>query len=146
MEIIPFNKTHLDEIAALEKECFVLPWSREMFEEELKSNLANYFIAVDNDRLVGYAGMWKILDEGHITNIAVAADHRRAGVGQALLDRLMRVADTLEISTLLLEVRASNTAAHRFYAKNGFVDVGRRKGYYSDNGEDAVLMTLQRNE
>ena len=144
MDIIPFNAGHIDGIVKLEKECFTIPWSREMFEEELKSKLAVYYIAMDGEKLIGYAGMWRILDEGHITNIAVASNYRRTGVGQALLDKIIKEAEKLKISTLLLEVRASNNAARRFYEKNGFIEVGLRRGYYVDNNEDAILMT--RNE
>ncbi len=142
MNITPFDFKHLNDIADLEKQCFSLPWTREMFEGELMSSIAEYFVAEYDGRAVGYAGMWKILDEGHITNIAVSPYYRRKKIGQALLDSLVSRANQKGIKKLLLEVRKSNEAAISLYSKNGFQSVGLRKGYYSDNNEDAVLMNL----
>jgi ribosomal-protein-alanine N-acetyltransferase len=142
LKIVPFNASHLQEIAALERECFSIPWSASMFEEELKSTLAHYFVALQDGEVIGYAGMWKILDEGHITNIAVSPRCRTRGIGGKLLETLISLAAQFQLSVLLLEVRESNAAARSLYAKRGFVQTGLRKGYYHDNHENAVLMTL----
>lgn len=142
MKIIPFEQSHIDSVTELEKDCFTIPWTEEMLVAELKSNLAHYFVAEDDGEIIGYAGMWKILDEGHITNIAVSPKYRRKGVGQMLLDRLMDFSNEFKLSKLMLEVRKSNDAARLLYSKNGFVKVGVRKKYYADNDEDAILMNL----
>ena len=137
VNIIPFSQKYLDSLIELEKICFTMPWTREMFEEEFKSSLTHYFIAVENDAVVGYAGLWKILDEGQITNIAVLPDYRRRGIADKLINAL--ISSTSDIKSYTLEVRESNTAARALYEKLGFAVVGTRKGYYSDNGENAIL-------
>lgn len=142
MKIVPLDKSYLSKVVALEQKCFSDPWTKEMFEHELESALAVYFAALDGEDVVGYAGMWKVLDEGHITNIAVSPCHRQKGIGTLLLKRLADEAKSLGILLLMLEVRKSNEAAKRLYSANGFVPVGVRKEYYSDNHEDAILMNF----
>ena len=108
-----------------------------MFEEEFKSSLTSYFIAVDSETVVGYAGLWKVVDEGQITNIAVSPQYRRQGIANRLINELIERSP--DIKSYTLEVRESNTAARTLYENLSFKAVGLRKGYYSDNGENAVL-------
>ncbi len=121
--------------------CFSAPWSEWSFEQEIKgNNLAFYIVAEIDSRVVGYAGLWLIMDEGHITNVAVHPEFRKRGIGRALISVLLE--HTVKNGTLshTLEVRASNAAAISLYMKFGFEPAGIRKGYYEDNGEDAVIM------
>lgn len=136
----PMNANHLEAIMALEVLAFAVPWSRTMFEEELKNPMAHYYVVQLDHHLVGYAGMWKILDEGHITNIAVSGAWRNRGVGKRLLEHLLEQGQKLGIRSFTLEVRAGNAPALALYVACGFKAVGVRKKYYSDNGEDAVIM------
>ncbi len=132
------------QIADLDKICFSLPWSEQAFRKELNdNNLAFYILAEakETGQIVGYAGVWLIQEEGHITNVAVHPDFRRKHIGMAIVDVLMKEsrkrAGTL---TFTLEARKSNTAAIELYKKFGFLEVGIRKGYYQENKEDAVIM------
>ncbi|MEL7657765.1 MAG: ribosomal protein S18-alanine N-acetyltransferase [Bacillota bacterium] len=121
--------------------CFSAPWSEVSFEKEIKENkLALYIIAEINGRMVGYAGLWCIVDEGHITNVAVHPDFRRRGIGEALVSVLLEHTIKNGIASHTLEVRASNDAAISLYTKFGFQPAGLRKNYYEDNGEDAIIM------
>lgn len=121
--------------------CFSAPWSEESFRKEITENrLALYIVAEISGRMVGYAGLWSIVDEGHITNVAVHPDFRRKGIGEALITVLLN--HTLENGILshTLEVRASNDPAISLYSKFGFKPAGLRKNYYEDKGEDAIIM------
>ena len=121
--------------------CFSAPWSEVSFEKEIKENhLALYIVAEIGDRMVGYAGLWCIVDEGHITNVAVHPDFRRRGIGEALVTVLLEHTVKKGILSHTLEVRASNEAAISLYTKFGFQPAGLRKNYYEDNGEDAIIM------
>ena len=141
MQILKFTKEYLKDVADLEKICFpTLPWSEGMFLAELENELCSYFLAKIDDKVAGYVGMWCVAGEGQITNIAVLPEFRRQGVAGKLLDTLFLEAKNKNLEVLTLEVRASNTPAISLYEKNGFYKTGLRKGYYSDNGEDAVLM------
>lgn len=131
----------VDRILEIEHLSFTLPWSREAFQMELTSNHFAHYLVVERDGLViAYGGMWVIIDEAHITNIAVHPDFR----GRRLGDRLMRelIARSLVhgAERMTLEVRVSNTVAQRLYEKLGFESHGIRKGYYTDNNEDAMIM------
>ena len=141
IDIIRLAEEHLNALVNLEQECFSLPWTIGMFENELKSPLAKYFVAIEDDKVIGYAGMWQIIDEGHITNIAVKKEYRNQKIGSKLLEKLLEVADQYPLRMLTLEVRESNEAAKHLYAKHGFQKVGIRKKYYVDNQEDALIMT-----
>ena len=139
--IVPMGMEHIDEVCAAELECFTLTWSRASFERELKENqYAAYYVALVNGKVVGYAGLWHVVNEGHITNIAVRPGCRMRGIGQMLLDKLIELALQKEMIGITLEVRAGNLATRTLYAKNGFAVEGRRKEYYDDNHEDAVIM------
>lgn len=121
--------------------CFSAPWSEESFRKEITENhLAFYIVAEISGRMVGYAGLWGIVDEGHITNVAVHPDFRRKGIGEALITVLLSHTRENGILSHTLEVRASNEAAISLYSKFGFEPAGLRKKYYEDNGEDAIIM------
>ena len=132
---------HIDDIMLVEKLCFTIPWSKNAFIQELKNNkFSKYISAIVDNRVVGYAGMWIIFDEGHITNIAVHPEYRKTGIGTMLLGKLIEISKKNAIEKLTLEVRESNMAAKTLYTKYGFKAEGIRKSYYADNGEDAIIM------
>ena len=121
--------------------CFSAPWSEESFEKEIRDNrLAFYIVAEIGGVMVGYAGLWCIVEEGHITNVAVHPDYRRKGVGEALVGVLLSHTIENGILSHTLEVRESNQAAISLYTKFGFEPAGVRKNYYADNNEDAIIM------
>lgn len=141
VEIIPSCKNHINEILVIEKLCFSIPWSKQSFNEEIVENkLAYYFSAVYKGRIVGYAGIWMIFDEGHITNLAVHPECRKRGIGKKLLGILSNKCVDCEVNKMTLEVRVSNISAQKLYINSGFVTIGSRKNYYPDNGEDALIM------
>ncbi|MDD6175502.1 MAG: ribosomal protein S18-alanine N-acetyltransferase [Firmicutes bacterium] len=139
--ILPFAAEHLDAVSRLERECFSEPWSRAQLEAALTDDRMRLFVAVRNGQVAGYAGMSFVLDEGSVTDIAVFPQFRNGGVGRALVQRLKQCSSALGLSFLTLEVRASNGAAMALYQSEGFVPVGRRRGFYRNPAEDAVLMT-----
>ena len=144
VRIVPMNGDHLDEVAELERICFSTPWSRNMLAEELDNMLSAFLVALDDaDRVVGYAGVQVILDEGYITNIAVRPECRRQGVAAKLLQVFLDFAKANKLSFLTLEVRASNYDAIALYGSRGFRSVGRRKNYYEHPREDAIIMTRE---
>ncbi len=130
----------LSAIEVLERDCFDLPWSKHAFKSELKNKCAYYTIMERESSLIAYAGMWLIIDEAHITNVAVHPNERKNGYGQTIMLEMMRLALVSGMPTMTLEVRKSNIAAIRLYEKLGFSWSGVRKGYYSNNGEDAIIM------
>lgn len=144
VRIVPMNADHLDEVAELERICFSTPWSRNMLAEELDNMLSAFLVALDDrDRVVGYAGVQVILDEGYITNIAVRPECRRQGIAAKLLQVFMDFAKANQLSFLTLEVRASNYDAIALYGSRGFRSMGRRKNYYEHPREDALIMTKE---
>lgn len=143
MEIIIREMTELDikEVLEVEKESFTTPWSEESFKKEITENvLAVYIVAEVENKIVGYGGVWKILDEGHITNIAVRKDFRGLGVGDLLVMGIINYCTINKIPNITLEVRESNTVARNLYKKHGFEDLGKRPGYYADDNEAAIIM------
>lgn len=144
VRIVPMNADHLDEVAELERICFSVPWSRNMLAEELDNLLSAFLVALDdNDKVVGYAGVQIILDEGYITNVAVRPECRRQGIAAKLLKVFLDFAKANKLAFLTLEVRASNYDAIALYGSRGFRSVGRRKNYYEHPKEDAIIMTLE---
>ena len=144
VRIVPMTADHLDEVAELERICFSAPWSRNMLAEELNNALSALLVALDDSgRVVGYAGVQVILDEGYITNVAVRPECRRQGVAGKLLDVFLNFAQGNKLAFLTLEVRASNQAAIILYGTRGFRSVGRRRNYYEHPREDAIIMTRE---
>jgi len=141
INIVKTEICHINDIITIEKLSFTIPWTKNAFIQELKNNkFAVYLSAEVGNKVVGYAGMWKVFDEGHITNIAVHPEFRQIGIGSMLLEGLISISKREDIAKMTLEVRKSNTAAQSLYMKYGFKAAGTRKGYYADNGEDAVIM------
>lgn len=131
----------IEGIEALEKICFKTPWSRDSIKHDIVDNkMATYIVAAIGENIVGYIGVWCIIDEGHITNVAVSPVYRRQHIGTLLVDTLIKSTENAGIVRHTLEVRASNVAAKKLYENFGFKESGVRKGYYEDNGEDAILM------
>lgn len=144
VRIVPMNADHLDEVAELERICFSTPWSRNMLAEELDNALSAFLAALDDaDRVVGYAGLQVVLDEGYITNVAVRPECRKQGIAGKLLQVFLDFAQGNRLSFLTLEVRASNYDAIALYGSRGFRSVGRRKNYYEHPKEDAIIMTKE---
>ena len=139
-DIIPMKPEHLDMVLEIEKQSYTMPWSKNDYITELIKTESIYFVAVENGAVIGYIGMWHIINEGHITTVAVSPQKRKSGVGAALLHKLTETAEQLEMVGLLLEVRVNNYAAQRLYLKNGFILERIRKNYYSDTGEDALIL------
>ncbi|MFC5472207.1 ribosomal protein S18-alanine N-acetyltransferase [Cohnella suwonensis] len=142
--VLEYRLMNLNDIAAIveiEREAFTAPWSAEAFRNELTNNLfAKYMIMESEDGIVGYGGMWLIIDEAHVTNIAVRERFRGRGYGKSLLREMMRTAYFLGARRMTLEVRVSNEIAQSLYRKMGFYPSGVRPEYYSDNLEDALIM------
>ena len=145
-EIVPMDRSHIPQIAALERECFTDPWSEHLLEDALFDPQACFIAAEDEEgHVLGYAGLHAVLDEGYIDDIAVAPDARRHGVASALLDVFCRFG-AVNLAFLTLEVRNSNTAAIALYEKFGFRQAGLRPGYYQKPREDALIMTREFSE
>ena len=144
VRIVPMNADHLDEVAELERICFSTPWSRNMLAEELENACSAFLVAEDDTgKVVGYAGLQVILDEGYITNVAVRPECRRNGIAGKLLQVFLDFGQANHLAFLTLEVRASNYDAIALYGSRGFRSVGRRKNYYEHPREDAVIMTKE---
>ena len=144
MKMIKLDKMTMEDtahIALLDKECFAIPWSEDSFRAEMENIFATYIVAKDEDKCIGYCGFWQAYDEGDITNVAVDTDYRRQHIGSRLIEEMIRRAKNMKLELLTLEVRRSNIAAQGLYEKYGFEVIGERKAYYSDNREDALIMT-----
>ena len=142
MTVSDVGPEHLNEIEAIEQACFSLPWHRSALEKQICADNCIFLAALnDNGAVMGYIGLMYVLDEGYISNVAVAPEYRRRGVGDALISALAeRTRERLAFVTL--ELRESNRAAIYLYTKHGFEVVGKRKNYYDRPKEDALLMTL----
>lgn len=142
-QVVPMDRGHIPAIAALERTCFSRPWSEGALAEELYNDTACFLVAEGEDgSVLGYAGLHVILDEGYIDNVAVDPAYRRQGVADALLEVFCRFGAE-KLAFLTLEVRESNAPAIALYEKHGFYTVGRRKDYYDDPKEDALLLTRE---
>ena len=140
--LLPMTEAYAPGAARLDQITFPgEAWSEEAFLREARTPSSFYVVAVLGEEVVGFAGMQQVLDEGYINNVAVRSQFRKNGVASALLDVFIRFAQAHELAFLTLEVRASNEAAIALYKKHGFEEVGRRKNYYEDPKEDALLMT-----
>lgn len=117
-------------------------WSYNIFKSELENENSKYIIAILNNEIIGFAGIWQVIDEAHITNIVVRKDFRRLGIGSLLLEKLINVCKNLEsINSITLEVNEDNTTAQKLYEKFNFKVLGKRKKYYNNN-KAAIIMTL----
>lgn len=135
----------LDSILSIEQESFTTPWPEDSMRKELVDNkLALYVVIEVEEEVIGYAGIWIILNEGHITNIAVKKDFRGYGYGKLLLRGLLYFCDEKEVEMITLEVRKSNIVAQNLYKRYGFIEEGIRNQYYRDNLEDAIIMNRYR--
>lgn len=136
------RECQLEELEQLERECFSRPWTLQQLRAYLRSQGHEFIAAVsESGETLGYVGMMYVLDEGYISNVAVRETYRRMGIGGALIGELLRRAAALRLTFVTLEVRAGNAPAIALYEKLGFLPVGRRKGYYEQPREDALLLT-----
>ena len=138
----PMTSADLDEVMAIERESFVYPWSSRFFVQELEVECARAMLAEVEGQIAGYVLFWLLPDEIDIHNIAVQIRFRRRGLGRLLLKHVVERAQRRSSARVTLEVRVSNSAARKLYESLGFVITGLRRGYYSDNGEDALAMAL----
>ena len=141
MERRPVRGEDIPALAALERACFPEGADEAMLERFLSDGRHRLLLAEEDGTLLGYAWYEYVLDEGYVGSVAVAAEHRRRGVGRLLVEDMLSDARALRLAFLTLEVRESNIPARRLYEKAGFRDAGRRKNYYERPREDAVLMT-----
>ena len=139
--VCPMTADHVDEVWAIEERSFSQPWSKDDILGEISRKHSCCFVVLDsNGKVAGYAGMWHIINEGQINNIAVDEPYRRQGAGALLMEALIKEAAAREMIGLTLEVRIGNKAAMAMYHKFGFVVEGYRRGYYQDPREDAAIM------
>ncbi|MBM7705084.1 ribosomal protein S18-alanine N-acetyltransferase [Metabacillus iocasae] len=131
----------IDDVVEIEHQSFATPWSREAFYNELVNNqFSTYIVMEENEKVVGYCGTWIVVDEAHITNIALLPAYRGKGLGELLLNNVINLVKEMGAISMTLEVRISNYTAQSLYRKLGFEPGGIRKNYYSDNNEDALVM------
>jgi len=140
--VLPMTAEHVKEVYAIEKDCFPSPWPRKAFLSALRTSEMHFFAALEEGKVVGYAGM-KLGSCAHILNIAVHWAHRRRKIGSRLISLLLELAARHGARRVTLEVRASNTIAQRMYRQFGFAPIGTRKGYYTRESEDAIVMASE---
>jgi len=133
---------HLPQVLEIERDSFVLPWTEKLFVEGLRSPITTNLVLVEDGVVGAYAVFYIVEDEAHILNVAVRRNRRNKGLGFYLVTEVVRRAEQAGARFFFLEVRESNSAAQRLYGKAGFVTVGRRRNYYSETGEDALVMCL----
>ena len=129
-----------DAVEMVEKACFAIPWSRESFWKEAANENTVYLLALDGERVIGYAGCWISFEECQITNVAILPEYRGQGIGTKLFGTIIDVVKAKGVTAMTLEVRPSNAPARALYARYGFKDAGRRPHYYQDDAEDAIIM------
>jgi ribosomal-protein-alanine N-acetyltransferase len=141
LSLEPMRVEDLDEVLEIERASFSMPWSRGAFVYEIEKNrVARCWVMREGGRVAGYLCLWEVADEVHITNVAVRPACRRRGIARALLARVLDDASRRALSVVGLEVRPTNAEARALYESFGFRVVGRRRGYYYDTGEDALIM------
>jgi ribosomal-protein-alanine N-acetyltransferase len=134
----------IEDIVGIEQSSFTVPWSKEAFYREIVENqFAYYLVLEDHFQPIGYCGIWIVMDEAHITNIAILPSYRGRNLGEELLKQSITLAKRYGAASMTLEVRVSNHVAQGLYKKLGFHSGGIRKNYYSDNGEDALVMWVE---
>ena len=140
MTILKMNESHVGQVAELEKICFSDPWSENSVASELNNKLALWLVAVEGERVAGYIGSQTVLGETDMMNVAVHPDFRRKGIAEAIILELIQQLKAMESHCLTLEVRASNVPAISLYEKLDFSEIGRRKNYYRNPREDALIL------
>ncbi len=138
--VSPMRGRHLRHVLAIETQVYPRPWSARLFQDELDRSGRVYLVARIGPTVVGYAGLLMIADDGHVATVAVDPAWRRHGIATRLLLELVRRSVDVGANQLTLEVRMSNIGAQELYRRFGFAPAGARKGYYGDNGEDALVM------
>lgn len=136
----PMQKADVNRVHEIECTCFRSPWSRDALMGELRNEVAHYEVLDLDGTIIGYAGMWILFEEAHITNVAILPEYRKNGYGEQLMRGMMELAALLKATQMTLEVREHNDTAQRLYARLGFLQNGCRKRYYSDTGEAALLL------
>ena len=140
LRFVPLSEEHLDDVMAIEQEAYPEPWTLRMFHEEIRGERSYFYVAFLEEALVAYGGFWLVLDESHITSVAVKDTYRGRGFGRQLMEFLMNEAVDSGATRATLEVRVSNLRARNLYLSLGFRPIGLRKGYYPKNNEDAIVM------
>jgi len=140
----PMEEQDVDGVVKISDLSFPSPWSKTSYLQEIRNPVSKYIVAVLDNKIVGFVGTWIVLDESHITNVAVHPDFRKLNIGSLLINSLINICKCeYNCKYLDLEVRRSNIPAQKLYFKYGFKEIGIRKGYYSDNKEDALLLKLE---
>lgn len=137
------RREDISQVIKLERRSFTVPWSEQAFCDEITNKLAFYLLGWMGDQVIAYAGMWLIVDEAHITNVAVDSHLRGKGIGKRLMQQMLTIAAEHSAKAMTLEVRPSNKAALALYNNLGFERAGIRKNYYEDTHEDALILWLQ---
>ena len=140
MILTEMKREHVAQVAMLEKLCFCDPWSENSIASELDNKLAYWLVALEGDTVAGYIGSQTVMGETDMMNVAVHPDFRRRGLAEALINALVEALKTMESRCLTLEVRSSNVPAISLYEKLGFSQIGRRKNYYRNPREDALIL------
>ncbi|SHI67116.1 ribosomal-protein-alanine N-acetyltransferase [Dethiosulfatibacter aminovorans DSM 17477] len=143
IRFIEADINYLDGIMTVEKKCFTVPWSKNMFLSEMYNDNTFLYVLLENNAVIGYISLFKVLDEMHINNIAVDPYCQRKGYASLIMDRSIEIAKELSVTYLTLEVRKANTPAIELYKKYGFEIMGFRKDYYKNPKEDAIIMTKE---
>ncbi|MCA1742575.1 MAG: ribosomal protein S18-alanine N-acetyltransferase [Desulfovibrionales bacterium] len=142
-QIICLEEVHLKELVALEEICFASPWSVDQYQKFLKQDSFRVFGVFSANKLAGYISFYYTLDEAEIVNLAVNPCNRRSGIGKALIAEAIKNCQINQVQNIFLEVRPSNIPALSIYTSLGFEEISRRKHYYPDNNEDALVMLLK---
>ena len=143
MIIRKMTEEDLEQVVAIEEQCFSMPWSRKSFLDSISREDTIFFVAEDTKMILGYIGMYIAFEEGEITNVAVLPQCRKQGVGNELVTSMQAVAKEFELERIVLEVRVSNEHAICLYKKNGFAELGVRKNFYEQPTEDAYIMACE---
>lgn len=145
--ISKMTKEDLEGVFKVEKDAFPIPWPISSFENELTNLLATYLVAKLNEKVVGYIGMWFVIDECHITNVAVLKEYRNQGIASKLIEEMLKLCKEHQTKYIMLEVRINNIPAQKLYAKYGFKEEVIRKNYYANpdgTREDALVMSIEK--
>lgn len=142
MQIFEMKEADVSSVHEIERMIFSKPWSEKSFLDSLLDDKNIYLVAKEDDELVGYCGLWSVMDEGYITNVAVKPNYQGKGIGKAMLLKLLDIGKKKGILAFTLEVRVGNLVAIKLYKNLGFVEAGVRKDFYEDPVEDGLIMWL----